>query len=838
MGKRTHSEVEEEPTGKQRQAIRRMGRWRDAFTSFAGWLSWTPSKKQRADAKHDEAGGTAPAQTETGTSSDVDGTSDTARTSSVDAEMPDPLATQSVKVEHPQAHVSDDQGDDEPLDRQYHVDTGTSGHEEDKESMDAATQTLKVNTSQPEKVKEAWLIGCQSEQDEKAEATEEGPEDEEANQTAKETSETQKAALSDDLGEEDIQGIKELSEDGEAGKQGEDEEEDKAEGDEGEDQMIDDDQDGELLQKQVDRDDEEEGDEEEEEEEQEEGQEEEQEEEEDEEEGEEKEEEGDEEEEEDGEEDEDECNAYGRETTTGLDYAQPSSTPPGASPSSDNSIEVIEIDDDDDEPAPAQPAQTVAPQVTPEAAPEKPQAVPLLSSPLRKSQFSPDYSVLRPAGTPHAAPPKQLFRVSGAGPGKRLQRATNDVRSATGKTASSLYLRRKAPLALEEYKAAVHVRQQARIASMIRDTYRVLSAGKTRPVTYSDFDALVHKRVHVQRLLDQERRTPLAEADEQDYTQRTLEALKAREAHARARLPPRVPPVDERARQIRAAREERRRKTGILGRPALPEHMDKAGEELATQAFRRRGVLASMPGAQVEERDMSKLRPGQWLNDEVINFYGVLILHRAREAEKERERGGVARRAFWNIHVFNSFFWQNLTSRGYAGVRRWTRNVDLFTKDLVLFPINLGQAHWVCACLNLRLRRIEYYDSMGMARRSVFDTLRSYLREELRDKKKLEIDLSDWEDFAAEDTSPQQENGYDCGVFAMQTLEQLSRRDPQLPMPPPLDAAQFTHPADPTALRLAREEYAEDYAWNFAQSNMPYLRRRMAAEIVQKALFP
>ena len=429
--------------------------------------------------------------------------------------------------------------------------------------------------------------------------------------------------------------------------------------------------------------------------------------------------------------------------------------------------------------------------------------------------------------------------MSGGGPGKRLQRATNDVRSATGKTASSLYLRRKAPLALEEYKAAVLVRQQARIASMIRDTYRVLSAGKTRPVTYRDFDALVHKRVHVQRLLDQERRTPLAEADEQDYTQRTLEALKAREAHARARLPPRVPPVDERARQIRAAREERRRKTGILGRPALPEHMDKAGEELATQAFRRRGVLASMPGAQVEERDMSKLRPGQWLNDEVINFYGVLILHRAREAEKEREKGGVAGRAFWNIHVFNSFFWQNLTNRGgYAGVRRWTRNVDLFTKDLVLFPINLGQAHWVCACLNLRLRRIEYYDSMGMARRSVFDTLRSYLREELRDKKKLEIDLSDWEDFAAEDTSPQQENGYDCGVFAVQTLEQLSRRDPQLPMPPPLDAAQFTRPADPTALRLAREEYAEDYAWNFAQNNMPYLRRRMAAEIVQKALFP
>lgn len=232
MGKRTHSEVEEEPTGKQRHAIRRMGRWWDALTSFAGRLSWTPSKKQRADTKHDdEAGGAAPAQTETGASSDVDGTSGTARTSSVDAQMPDPLATQSVKVEHPQVHVSDDQGITEPLDNQDHVDTGNSGHEEDKGSMHAATQASKADTFEPEEVKEAWLIGGQGEQDEKAEASEEGPEDKEASRTAKDTFGAQKAAVSDDLEGEDVQERKELSEDGEAGKQDEDEE-DEAERDE------------------------------------------------------------------------------------------------------------------------------------------------------------------------------------------------------------------------------------------------------------------------------------------------------------------------------------------------------------------------------------------------------------------------------------------------------------------------------------------------------------------------------------------------------------------------------------------------------------------------------
>ena len=125
---------------------------------------------------------------------------------------------------------------------------------------------------------------------------------------------------------------------------------------------------------------------------------------------------------------------------------------------------------------------------------------------------------------------------------------------------------------------------------------------------------------------------------------------------------------------------------------------------------------------------------------------------------------------------------------------------------------------------------------MGIPSPGVFERLRAYLCDELKDKKQLFIDLSDWEDYFGGDASPQQENGYDCGVFAVQTLEQLSRYDPALPRYPPLNAADFTHPADAQTLRLIREEHAGDYAWNFAQSNMPYLRRRMVYEIVNKEL--
>lgn len=32
---------------------------------------------------------------------------------------------------------------------------------------------------------------------------------------------------------------------------------------------------------------------------------------------------------------------------------------------------------------------------------------------------------------------------------------------------------------------------------------------------------------------------------------------------------------------------------------------------------------------------------------------------------------------------------------------------------MVIFPLNLGNMHWVCAAINLRQKRFEYFDSLG-----------------------------------------------------------------------------------------------------------------------------
>lgn len=51
--------------------------------------------------------------------------------------------------------------------------------------------------------------------------------------------------------------------------------------------------------------------------------------------------------------------------------------------------------------------------------------------------------------------------------------------------------------------------------------------------------------------------------------------------------------------------------------------------------------------------------------------------------------------------------------RSYPVSRELSVQFDLFEKDMIIFPINMGNLHWTAAAINLKLKRFEYYDSLG-----------------------------------------------------------------------------------------------------------------------------
>ncbi|CAK9783544.1 unnamed protein product [Cutaneotrichosporon oleaginosum] len=235
--------------------------------------------------------------------------------------------------------------------------------------------------------------------------------------------------------------------------------------------------------------------------------------------------------------------------------------------------------------------------------------------------------------------------------------------------------------------------------------------------------------------------------------------------------------------------------------PPIPSKLAPSQDVIADDTLRDPHFQANVGAEQINATSIRRLRPGQWLNDEVVNCYAQLI--NARTAKGDHSD---------RVHCWNSFFYQKLSEQGYVGanLKRWTKRfkLDIFTLHKMLIPINHNNAHWVCAVVDFRRKRIEYYDSMHDSgrRMQVFQNLRDYLKAEHKEKKGTALDLSAWTD-AYNPGTPKQDNVNDCGVFACQTLEAAGRgRD--------LIGSKF----------------------EFKQSNMSFFRRLMIVEIASGEL--
>ncbi|XP_050219371.1 ubiquitin-like-specific protease ESD4 [Mercurialis annua] len=228
--------------------------------------------------------------------------------------------------------------------------------------------------------------------------------------------------------------------------------------------------------------------------------------------------------------------------------------------------------------------------------------------------------------------------------------------------------------------------------------------------------------------------------------------------------------------------------------PFIP--LTKEEETEVKRAFTanyRRKTLATHKNSNIDITGelLHCLAPGAWLNDEVINVYLELL--------KEREMREPQR--FLKCHFFNTFFYKKLLNGNYKAVRRWTteRKLGYFLMDCdkIFVPVH-REVHWCLAVINKKDQKFQYLDSLKGRDFKVLEALAKYYVEEVKDKSKKEIDVSNWEREFVEDL-PEQENGYDCGVFMIKYADFYSR----------------------------------DVGLCFGQEHMPYFRMRTAKEVLR-----
>ena len=189
----------------------------------------------------------------------------------------------------------------------------------------------------------------------------------------------------------------------------------------------------------------------------------------------------------------------------------------------------------------------------------------------------------------------------------------------------------------------------------------------------------------------------------------------------------------------------------------------------------------------VTRADINKLDGLNWLGDVVINFYMNLLAERAKE-------NGMPQ-----IYAFSSFFLTKLLMTGRKGVKRGTKNIDIFSMDLILVPVHLTM-HWCMAIIDMRANQIRCYDSLGGTNCTCLNALENYLSEEYVDRFKKPLTTKF--NLIHMDSIPKQSNNSDCGVFVC--------------------------------------KYAECISWgasiNFTQDDIPSIRKNIVYEILHKKL--
>ena len=231
--------------------------------------------------------------------------------------------------------------------------------------------------------------------------------------------------------------------------------------------------------------------------------------------------------------------------------------------------------------------------------------------------------------------------------------------------------------------------------------------------------------------------------------------------------------------------EEQRLEEARLAASSLLRQLTPEEKDIVNEAINGIGpvdeVIAQYETDSIQRRSMQQLRPGQWLNDEVIHFFLNMLASRDKElCEKDPNRK--------RCHFFKSFFLTKLFDEGatdqyrYGNVKRWSKKVpgkDLFALDKIFFPMNLSNMHWACAVIYMQEKRIQVYDSMHGPGDEQLRGLMQYVKDEWKAKKGGELpDADEWNLVTCEPDTPSQHNGFDCGVFTCMFADFLSMDRP------------------------------------------------------------
>ncbi|KAI9871093.1 MAG: Smt3-specific protease [Pleopsidium flavum] len=253
-------------------------------------------------------------------------------------------------------------------------------------------------------------------------------------------------------------------------------------------------------------------------------------------------------------------------------------------------------------------------------------------------------------------------------------------------------------------------------------------------------------------------------------TVRKQKAEEARLAKARRKAEERAKKEAE-AEEERKKKSERRMPTEKVIKPLSAEWEKKVDAALAAGDGAQ--LATTSTGNTLKRKDFGTVLPvagrdraGGWLNDEIITGYLQAVVDHGQAMTNSTGRGKTPK-----YYAFNTFFYSNIRDKGVESVKRWATKGRIGGKALldverVFIPVH-EHSHWTNIVVGPMARTIEYFDSMGGSPRRYIANVKAWLEQELGPAYVEE----EWA--VVNSSSPQQQNGLDCGVFAATTAKMI-----------------------------------------------------------------
>lgn len=215
---------------------------------------------------------------------------------------------------------------------------------------------------------------------------------------------------------------------------------------------------------------------------------------------------------------------------------------------------------------------------------------------------------------------------------------------------------------------------------------------------------------------------------------------------------------------------------GIARRGRVPyelrELTEEEGERVEEELFElpdseNERLIDDRFDTHVTVKNLKTLKPGEWLDDEVINnALGMMSL--------QDNSVFVASTLFYAklLQVDDKF---EMGDYNFDGVRRWYTNVEFRTKHLLLFPIHIHGNHWVLVAVDRLQMTMGYYDSLGGTNEEALihlTNIRRYMNDRGIDNRVYHFELSP-------NCVPRQANASDCGAFLLLFAHVMIRKGTQ-----------------------------------------------------------